>query len=458
MENYLYITTSILFFCATILSFYFMVTYLYSSVISLFGYKNLKKDYEIIDDETRFLILVAAHNEETVISQTLNNLKAINYDSSLFDICVVSDNSTDRTTEIARNHGVMVVDTIQQRFKRVGVGKPAGIQYALEELGFNDVKDKYNLVMVLDADNFVDPHILKEVNSQYIAKDKPEAIQTYLDTKNYNEWVSLAYSIIFWTNNRFSQAAKYRLGLPNSIGGTGFFIRTDWLINNGGFKFESLTEDLEMEIQIVKEGGRILWNDYTSIYDEKPESAKISMIQRHRWIKGHWYVAFKNVIPLTIKFITTLNIKYLDKIVFLMSMGKAFHIILMFILLMFLDVTSLFMEGLQYLSFTQNLTMTFEILNHYFFYIYGFNILLILYSFVILPVYSVFKRIGKHNFIKVTLAMQWYIYTDLLVQMLSLFTWHRQGVWVKTPHQKTELENDVEVLLIPDNNIQEKSV
>lgn len=131
MEFYLYSVVSIIFLCATILSFYFIVSYLYSTIISLFGYKNLEKDYELIDGETRFLILVAAHNEETVISQTLDNLKGINYDPSLFDICVVSDISTDRTTEIAREHGVMVVDTIQKRFERVGVGKPAGIQYAL---------------------------------------------------------------------------------------------------------------------------------------------------------------------------------------------------------------------------------------------------------------------------------------------------------------------------------------
>lgn len=83
MEFYLYSVVSIIFLCATILSFYFIVSYLYSTIISLFGYKNLEKDYELIDDETRFLILVAAHNEETVISQTLDNLKGINYDPSL---------------------------------------------------------------------------------------------------------------------------------------------------------------------------------------------------------------------------------------------------------------------------------------------------------------------------------------------------------------------------------------
>src|SRR5699024_10182179 len=137
-----------------------------------------------------------------------------------------------------------------------------------------------DLVMVLDADNFVSPNILREVNSQYIAKNKPEAIQVYLDSKNYDSMMSLAYSAVFWTNNKFIQAAKYRLGLPNSIGGTGFSVRSDYLIDSGGFIFESLTEDLEMEVEIVSNGGRVLWNDFASIYDEKPEGLKVRSEER----------------------------------------------------------------------------------------------------------------------------------------------------------------------------------
>src|SRR5699024_6171003 len=143
-----------------------MFVYGYNLIISLFGYKNLKKDYDLISDQTRFLILVAAHNEEKVIGSTIENLKQIKYNKELFDICIVSDNSTDRTTQIAREYGVMVVDTIQGKFVREGIGKPAGLQYALRELGFENINNKYDLVMVLDADNFVDSNILQEVNSQ----------------------------------------------------------------------------------------------------------------------------------------------------------------------------------------------------------------------------------------------------------------------------------------------------
>ena len=428
-----------------ILSFYFFVVYGYNVIVSMFGYKNIKRDYTIKNDKTKFLIMIAAHNEEAVIRETIHNIKNIDYDNKLFDICVVSDNSTDNTTSIARSEDVIVVDTIQKKFKREGVGKPAGIQYALREIGFDTINKNYDMIMVLDADNFVSENILKEVNSQYITKGKPEAIQTYLDTKNYSNLMSLAYSVVFWTNNRFMQLAKYRLGLPNSIGGTGFFIKTDWLISKGGFKFDSLTEDLEMEIEIVKEDGRILWNDHASIYDEKPEGTIISMIQRHRWIKGHWYVAFKQILPLLKKFIMTLNIKYLDKIFFLMSMGKAFHMFIMFILLV-INLVLLTNQGIIVSTLaTLNTIGIVNIMNDYVFYISGFNIILICYSFILLPVYSAFRKIRNINPLNIIIALQWFMVTDFIVQLQGLFTWPNQHKWVRTPHVKTELEVQEEV-------------
>src|SRR5699024_6980692 len=275
-----------------------------------------------------------------------------------------------------------------------GIGKPAGLQYSLMELGMDNVKRDYDLVMILDADNFVSSNILKEVNSQYIGKDKPEVIQSYLDSKNSNKMMSLAYSMVFWTNNRFMQLARYRLGLLNSIGGTGFSVRSDYLVDTGGFNYKSLTEDLEMEVEITMNGGRILWNDHSSIYDEKPEGLKVSMKQRHRWAKGHFYVAFKSFIPLLIKSITKLDIKYFDKIVFLMTMGRSVHLVLMTITLMLqgliLLIQSLFTDTVVGHSIWEYTTY----INDHFIFIGLLNVTLLGYSFVFLPLYATYRRIG----------------------------------------------------------------
>ena len=87
-----------------------------------------------------------------------------------------------------------------------------------------------------------------------------------------------------------------------------------WLFKHGGFSYKSLTEDLEMEIEIVKSGGIILWNHHAKIYDEKPDSLKVSLRQRTRWAQGHWYVAFTNFKNLLKCFFEKFKFKYIDQL------------------------------------------------------------------------------------------------------------------------------------------------
>ena len=210
----------ILFILVGIMSVYCFVIETYSVFLSIFGYKKLEKYYTESSPEAKFLILVAAHNEEDVIESTLENLEKIDYPKELFDLYVVNDNSTDRTGELCDKRGAMHIDTIEKKFQREGVGKSAGLQYALRALGFEKLKEKYDMLLILD--NHVDSNILREINSQWLYEGKPEAIQTYLDSKNAQSIISVGYAISYNIMNRFFQLSKKRLGLNNAIGGTGF--------------------------------------------------------------------------------------------------------------------------------------------------------------------------------------------------------------------------------------------
>src|SRR5699024_11702488 len=92
------------------LSFYIIIVYIYNLFISLFAFRKAKREYNILPDESRFLILVAAHNEENIIRATMRELKKIDYNPEKFDICIESDRSDDATTQIAIEEGVKVVD------------------------------------------------------------------------------------------------------------------------------------------------------------------------------------------------------------------------------------------------------------------------------------------------------------------------------------------------------------
>lgn len=430
-----------------VLTAYCFLLELYSVFLSFFGYKKVVKDYPYHKPQTKFLILVAAHNEEDVLESTIKNLNNIDYPKELYDIYIVNDNSTDKTGEICERMQINHIDTIEGKFDREGVGKSAGLQYALRYLGFEDLKDKYDLLFVLDADNYVDPNILMEVNSQWIHENKPEAIQTYLDSKNTESIISIGYATAYNITNRFFQLSKKRLGLNNAIGGTGFSIRIDWLIDNGGFCYKSLVEDLEMSIEIFKSGGRVLWNHFTRIYDEKPDTLKISIRQRIRWCQGHWYVAFTNAFDLLKGFFKSkLNFRYIDQLLYLFNMGKAVQLLIL--------ILSLILSALVWVfSISDNSFITISpfiqtILN----WIIPTNIMriiLAMYSYIWLPIYANYvDGTHKENIFKliagVFLVGTTYIYT----QIIGLIKWKNQSVWVKTPHnhnlQKNKYSNCID--------------
>ena len=82
----------------------------YYFVISFFGIFGRKRDEKIKTPEKTFAIIVAAHNEEQVIGQLVENLHLLNYPDSLYDIFVVADNCQDNTAKIAKDGGALVYE------------------------------------------------------------------------------------------------------------------------------------------------------------------------------------------------------------------------------------------------------------------------------------------------------------------------------------------------------------
>ena len=276
---------------ATVTSFFMLGIALYTLVVGFFGFGKAKKDYADHDPESRFLVLVPAHNEERVIGDIIKNLQEMDYPKELYDFYVIADNCTDKTADIARSLGANVIET-RKESPDAPTGKPIALRKALKAVG--NYQDRYDLMMVFDADNLIDTNMFREVNSQYLDKNKPDLIQCYLGAKNKKGVVAWFYYTSYTLTNRFLDLAKHRLGLNCVIGGTGFAITTSYLYERGGWTTRSLTEDLEIQVEATLEGRRILWNHFTRVYDEKPTTMRASIKQKIRWGQGHWFVAFTN--------------------------------------------------------------------------------------------------------------------------------------------------------------------
>lgn len=263
----------------------------YYIYLSVYGFKKEGRSYAPQPPQTRFLILVPAHNEEAVIGDMVRNLQNLDYPKEMYDFYIIADNCEDNTAEIAASLGANVIEN-HKSSPDAPTGKPLALRKALQYV--SDYAEKYDLLMLFDADNLMDATILREVNSQYVSENKPEIIQCYLGSKNKEGIVAQFYHVTYTITNRFSNLSKYRLGLNVAVGGTGFAIQTAYLEQRGGWTTMSLTEDFEMQVDVTLNGGRILWNNNVRIYDEKPTNILASLRQRIRWGQGHWFVAFRN--------------------------------------------------------------------------------------------------------------------------------------------------------------------
>jgi cellulose synthase/poly-beta-1,6-N-acetylglucosamine synthase-like glycosyltransferase len=261
----------------------------YAFVLGFFGMYR-KKETKDYTPNSKFAMIVAAHDEEIVIGRLIESMKNQNYPKELYDIYVIADNCTDKTAEIARGYGVTVCER--------NVDDKRGKGYALEWMfdKLFKMEKSYDSIAIFDADNLVHLDFLKEINSKINQGYK--VVQGYIDSKNPDDsWIATSYSIAFWSQNRIFQLARNNVGFSNQIGGTGFAIATETL-KKLGWGATCLTEDLEFTCKLVLNGEKVGWAHDAKIYDEKPLKLKQSWVQRRRWMQGFADVASRYCLKL----------------------------------------------------------------------------------------------------------------------------------------------------------------
>lgn len=258
----------------------------------------------MLEPKKSFALIVAAHNEETVIQDIIHSLKRLDYPNQLYDIFVIADNCTDKTAAKSRAAGAIVYE----RFSKSKRGKGYALEWMFDKIFKMD--KKYDAVIIFDADNLVSRNFLKEMNKKLCEGFK--VVQGYLDSKNpHDTWITGAYSVAFWTSNRMFQLSRQNLGLSNQLGGTGCCIDTE-ILKELGWGATCLTEDLEFTCKLVLNGHKVGWAHDAVVYDEKPLTLSQSWWQRKRWMQGYADVASRYFFKLIKKAVKELDFTAFD--------------------------------------------------------------------------------------------------------------------------------------------------
>ena len=249
---------------------------IYFAVVTVVGLiKNRKQ--EQTDQKTKFAVLVPARNEEKCITGIINTLKQQKYPEELIDIFVIPNNCTDRTKEKSQDAGAYIIDVPEHVDNK---GK--ALSYGIDELLKTN---RYGAFLVFDADNRVNEEFISQMNKAFCAGANVAKSRIYAQ-EPYQNIVATFYDMHFCIANRTINKPRENLGLSARVIGTGFGISSKFLKQIGGFTAHSITEDAEFYVQYSTIGERCVYCENAITYDEQPQSFRISLMQRKRWMSG----------------------------------------------------------------------------------------------------------------------------------------------------------------------------
>ena len=261
------------------ITWFITIFWLYNMGISACALIKFKDKPLLFNKNHKFMAIIPAHNEEGVIANLINSLKAQNYPKDLLDIYVIADNCTDNTAEVAKEAGAIVC----KRFDSTKKTKGYALQWFLRQM--IEENANYDAFCVFDADNVVMPDFIKNMNKKLCQGE--EVVQGYRDIKNPTDsWVASGYALFYWTMHRFYHLARYNIGLSPLLNGTGFMVKFD-VIKPNGWETKTLTEDIEFSLINMCNGKKLGWATDAIVFDEQPIGFRQSWTQRMRWSVGH---------------------------------------------------------------------------------------------------------------------------------------------------------------------------
>jgi cellulose synthase/poly-beta-1,6-N-acetylglucosamine synthase-like glycosyltransferase len=226
-------------------------------------------------ERPRTVVLVPAHNEQSVIEKTLASLQADL--SENMSLLVVADNCEDATPELAERAGARVVRRVDPTRR----GKGYAIEFGLEELA----KAPPEIVLIVDADCRVEPGSLSILAARAFVTGRPVQAE-YLILPPRLEPRTAINALAFLIKNRVRPLGLLRLGLPCQLTGSGMAFPWD-VIRKAPPMGAYLVEDMLMGIELARLGSPPLFCPEARITSELPMREQAQRGQRRRWEHGH---------------------------------------------------------------------------------------------------------------------------------------------------------------------------
>ena len=257
----------------------------YLALLTVATFLRRREAYFYSKAEVSFAVIVPAHNEASTISNTLKSLTKLDYPEKLYEVFVIADNCQDATAEIARKFRCTVWERTDPGHKSKG--------HALS-WAFGRIPEKYDAVVVIDADSEVDPEFLNEFSRAY---DTSVALQGLNLQSSGSGAASTASYVASALNNGLKSYGREKLGCSAGLGGNGMCFPRG-LIREVPWQRFGLAEDVQYHLDLVLAGRRVRFVPGAWVNAEAPGNFESLQSQRSRWEGGRVEVFWRFAQPL----------------------------------------------------------------------------------------------------------------------------------------------------------------
>lgn len=283
-----------------------------------------------------YLILYPAYNEDRVIVNSVQNFLAQYYPYDSFHVAVISDHMQPETNE---KLAALPITLLLPVFDKSSKAK--AMQYAMDQ-----IKDDYDFIVILDADNVVEPHFLEQLNTECAKGYK--AIQCHRCAKNSDNDVAVLDGVSEEINNTIFRKAHNRIGLSSALIGSGMCFDYQWFKENV-YKLSTVGEDRELEAQLLLQKVFIKYEPDIHVFDEKVSSKDNFQKQRLRWMTAQIQSLFMQLphLPYAIR---TGNIDYINKTIQQALIPRSMLVVGAFVWSIFMTIFSLAFSNYWYIK------------------------------------------------------------------------------------------------------------
>ncbi len=281
---------------------YLLFATAYIFIYALAGVFYKQKQKNNVSKFRRFAVLIPGYKEDAVIINVAKQATQQNYRTDKFEVIVIADTFKQETLDALRQLPIRVVEVVFEVSK-----KSKALNKCMEIIG-----DNYDIAFILDADNIMEPDVLQKINAAF---DRGySAVQGHRTAKNLNASFAILDAMSEEINNHIFRKGHRVLGISSALIGSGMGLDYQ-LFKQTMATVDSVGEDKEVELKIIKKGYRIDYVHDAIIYDEKTQKSDAFVNQRRRWIaaqldyfKSHFFDGLKELI-------TKGNFDYFDKVI-----------------------------------------------------------------------------------------------------------------------------------------------